>query len=199
MKTINIEIPDGKRAEWIDDVLTLIDENPKGVTYEDENPKCVMDEDENPKCVTERIKTFVDAVEELGVENQLVREYFAMRSAGSRDLIAYLRLRIICAALNEGWQPKFTKDEWRYYPWFWLYTKDEVKNMSEEDKKNLVIIDTNNYDTEYAGFTYAYSYDASAKTTTIVGHRLCLKNHDLAEYCGKQFIYLWANYLLKRK
>ena len=29
MKKIEIEIPDGKRAEWVNDVLTLVDDNSK--------------------------------------------------------------------------------------------------------------------------------------------------------------------------
>ena len=32
MKTIEIGIPDGKRAEWINGVLTLVDEKPQDIT-----------------------------------------------------------------------------------------------------------------------------------------------------------------------
>ena len=45
MKKIEIEIPDGKRAERVNGVLTLVDEKPEDVT--------------------DRIKTFEDAVKEL--------------------------------------------------------------------------------------------------------------------------------------
>lgn len=47
-KKIEIEIPEGKKAEWINGVLTLVDES-----QEDNRP------------VTERIKTFEDARSEL--------------------------------------------------------------------------------------------------------------------------------------
>lgn len=179
MKKIEIEIPDGKRAEWVNGVLTLVDEKPKDVT--------------------ERIKTFEDAVKELGSEHPVCRDYFEINDYHSPDLVAYLKLRIICAALNEGWKPKFTEDERRYYPWFWLYTKTEIEDMSEDNKRNLVIIDTGDYDTEYTGLVFAYSNTVPSYAFANFGSRLCLKNSDLAEYCGKQFINLWADYLLRRK
>ena len=181
MKKIEIEIPDGKRAEWVNGVLTLVDEKPKDVT--------------------ERIKTFIEAVKELGIEHPFVKEYRALcqNNFHSTDAIAYLKLRIVCAALNEGWQPKFTEDEWRYYPWFVLYTKTELEKMPDGDKKKLVIIDTGDYDTEYAGLAFAGSNDAPSFADTYIGSRLCLKSKELSEYCGKQFSSLWADYLLRRK
>lgn len=179
MKKIEIEIPDGKRAEWVDGVLTLVDEKPKDVT--------------------ERIKTFEDAVKELGSEHPVCRDYFEINDYHSPDLVAYLKLLIICAALNEGWQPKFTKDEIRCYPWFVMYTKTELENMSKKEKKELVIIETGDYNTEYAGFVFASSLRVPSDAVAYFGSRLCFKNNDLAEYCGKQFINLWADYLLRRK
>lgn len=174
MKKIEIEIPDGKRAEWVDGVLTLVDD------------------------VTERIKTFEDAVKELGSEHPICLDYFSITDYCTPDHEAYLKLRIICAALNEGWKPEFTGDECRYYPWFRLYAKTELENMSEEEKKECVMIGTDGYDTEYAGLAYACSANPSYAYTD-VGSRLCLKSDTLAGYCGKQFINLWADYLLRRK
>ena len=61
-----------------------------------------------PKNIMERVKTFEDACEVLGEEHQYVKAYRAcMRIyyAECKDVTAYLKLRIICAALNEGWQP----------------------------------------------------------------------------------------------
>ena len=186
MKKIEIEIPDGKRAEWVNGVLTLVDEKSLDVT--------------------ERIKTFEDACNMLGGEHPYIRAYVAYKRCSlnegipmDTDIFAYLKLRIICAALNEGWQPKFTEDEWRYYPWFYLHTKTDLENMSEEDKKDLMIIDTGDYDTEYAGLVYSSSLRVPSVAAADIGSRLCLKNSDLADYCGKQFINLWADYLLRRK
>ena len=89
MKKIEIEIPDGKRAEWVNGVLTLVDDKPKDVT--------------------ERIKTFEDACEELGNDHPFVRTYneyarnISEENKNDVDIIAYLKLRIIVAALNEGY------------------------------------------------------------------------------------------------
>lgn len=101
-KLISIEIPEGKKVEWVNNVLTLVDDKPKDVM--------------------ERIKTFEDALNELGRSHPLVCQYNNIDDVDS-DLSAYLKLRIIVAALNEGWTPKFTEDEYRFYPWFFsLYT-----------------------------------------------------------------------------
>ena len=69
--------------------------------------------------VTERIKTFEDACKELGEEHLFVMQYKSNELGDvDTDLDAYLKLRIICAALNEGWEAKFTEDEYRWYPWY---------------------------------------------------------------------------------
>ena len=147
--------------------------------------------------VTERIKTFVDAMLELGEEHPFVKEWHLGENF-SPELEAYLQLRVICAALNEGWEPKFTEDEARWYPWFWLYTQDEINNMDEQEKQDRHLISTGDYETGYAGFAFAVSLDAPSYPT-YVGSRLCLKNEALAVYCGKQFIDLWADFNLVRR
>lgn len=72
-----------------------------------------------PKDVTERIKTFEDACQELGEEHPFVVAYRAVEDIDEcgEDIEAYLKLRIIVAALNEGWTPKLKEDEILYYPW----------------------------------------------------------------------------------
>lgn len=116
MKKIEIEIPDGKRAEWVNGVLTLVDDTPKDIT--------------------ERIKTFEDACAKLGDKHPLVTQYRLIAGGyegeeETDDLIAYLKLRIIVAALNEGWKPKFTEDEQRWYPWFKLWTGKEMSMIGK--------------------------------------------------------------------
>lgn len=160
-----------------------------------------------PKDVAERVKTFEDAVAELGDEHPLIIQYREIFDnfldgasvSNSRDIVAYLKLRIICAALNEGWEPKFTEDEVRWFPWFWLYTQDEINNMDEEEKQARHLISTGDYETESAGFVFADSYIAPSRTRTTFGSRLCLKSEALAVYCGKQFIDLWADFSLIRR
>ena len=156
-----------------------------------------------PKDVTERIKTFEDACRELGMEHPFVAAYNAWimneEFDDQLDILAYLKLRIICAALNDGWEPKFTEDEVRWFPWFWLYTAQEIEDMDEQEKQERHLISTGDYETGYAGFACANSNGAPSITGTYVGSRLCLKSEALAVYCGKQFIDLWADFNLVRR
>lgn len=143
--------------------------------------------------VTERIKTFEDACNELGEGHPLVREWMMCGNNLSEDLDSYLRLRIICAALNDGWYPKLSVSEWCYYPRFCLYTAQEIEDMDEDEKKDKRMMNTSDYVTDYAGFAYAYSSCVHSHSRAYFGYRLCLKTAELATYCGKQFIELWAD------
>lgn len=174
---ITIEIPTGKKAEWVNGVLTLVDEQP-----------------EKSKDITERIKTFDDAYNELGEDHPLVKEYCWQNDDTSADLLAYLRLRIICAALNEGWTPQFTEDEERWYPWFYIYTKEELDKMSEEERSRVV---GRSYSSSNAsgGLVFASAFSASSSSNSDCGSRLAVKSEELAVYCGKQFIDIWADFL----
>lgn len=116
-----------------------------------------------PKDIMERVKTFEDACRELGEEHPFVRSYNGYtnniheNNKNDTDILAYLKLRIICAALNEGWEPQFTEDEWRYYPWFWLYTQKEINDMDEDEKTDRRLMSTGEYQTGYAGLACAHS------------------------------------------
>lgn len=182
MKTIEIEIPDGKRAEWINGVLTLVDE---------------QKEDDHP--VTERIKTFEDACGELGNEHPFVKSYekYVNTASGEEsDAIAYLKLRIIAAALNEGWKPTFDEDECRYYPWFYIYTQKEYEELDEDEKKTCRVVGRSNYNSNaIGGLVYAIAYYASSDSYSYYGSRLAFKTRELAEYCSKQFIDIWVDFL----
>lgn len=148
--------------------------------------------------VTERIKTFEDAMLELGEEHPFVKEWHLGENL-SPELEAYLQLRVICAALNEGWEPKFTEGEVRWFPWFWLYTTQEIEDMDEQEKQERHLIPTGDYETGYAGFACADSNTAPSASSANFGSRLCLKSEALAVYCGKQFIDLWADFNLVRR
>lgn len=156
--------------------------------------------------VTERIKTFEDAIDELGKDHPLVQQWKAFAGLSGNDvdeynadLCAYYKLRIITAALNEGWQPKFTEDERRWYPWFYLYTEDELAEKDDKWKQSHTMIATDDYDTKYAGFVYAHSGDAPSATYSSVGSRLCYKSEALADYSSRKFADLWADFNLIRK
>lgn len=93
----------------------------------------------NTNDITERVKTFEDAVAALGSDNQLVIDYYAIADKTcARDILAFAKLRVIAEALNEGWRPKFDGKESRYYPWFYLYTKEEYDNLNKKKRMNVV-------------------------------------------------------------
>lgn len=152
-------------------------------------------QDDRP--VTERIKTFADACHAVGIEDP--EEWEENYADVEPDILAYFKLRIICKALNEGWEPKFTLDEWRWYPWFLLWTDDELRNKSDKWKQERSLMGTGDYETQYAGFGYADSNYAPSNAYAYIGSRLCLKSESVADYCGKQFIDIWADFLLIRK
>ena len=150
-----------------------------------------------PKDIKERIKTFDDAIQELGEEHPYVkayREWMKVRLANQKDIEAYLKLRIIAAALNEGWEPKFTKDEWRYFPWFYIYSKEELEEMDEEERSR-VVGRGNYYANASGGLAYASANNASSYSGTSSGSRLAFKSEELAVYCGQQFIDIWVDFI----
>lgn len=155
--------------------------------------------------ITERVKTFEDACRELGEDHLFVLAYQNTNlrdpevAEENRDILAYMKLRIIAAALNEGWEPQFTEDEWRWYPWFTLWTEEELSEKSDEWKADRHLISTGDYSGDYAGFAFASSHSAPSDTASSVGSRLCFKSEALATYCGKQFISLWADFNLIKK
>ena len=158
-----------------------------------------------PKNIMERIKTFEDALNELGDKHPLVLQYrFNFNNEGgwtddmyAREFEAYLKLRIITAALNEGWTPQFTEDEYRYFPWFWLYTKEEIAKMDKEERKKVVLFGGYAPYGAYAGFAFAPSHYAPSDTDARVGSRLCFKSSALAEYAGKQFAEIYFAFVGK--
>lgn len=152
--------------------------------------------DKSKKNITNRIKTFDDALEELGPNHPLVKEYKALCKADvTEDTIVYSRLCVITAAMNEGWTPRFVKGEYRYFPYFYLYTNEEISRMSEEEQSSVVYL-SDCYASAYGGVSYACAYYDSVYVAN-VGSRLAFKTEELAEYAGKQFTKLYAEYLLK--
>lgn len=153
--------------------------------------------------IKERIKTFEDAVNAIGEDHPLVAQYKTINSAfkeadNNLHLFAYTRLAIIAEALNEGWRPEYTEDEYRYYPWFGLYTQEEYDNMDDEDKERCRFVGRSDvYANASGGLVYASANSGSAHSNSDVGSRLAFKSRELAIYCGKQFIEIWINYLFK--
>lgn len=179
MKEVTILIPDGKKAEWVNGILTLFDE-----------PKA------NCHSVTERIKTVEDALSALGTPDEEIADFFKKFEPAGKDVVAYMKLKVIAEALNEGWVPQFTKDECHYFPWFRLYTKDEYEKMNAEQKSHCVLrSDSGAYIS--SGFVSVNTNSDASSSHTFFGSQLAFKNSNLAIYAGKQFIEEWADFMFK--
>ena len=171
-KKLEIEIPEGKTAVWRNGILTLIDEPEKDVK--------------------ERIKTFEDACREIGIDAEAwSRDKISLGL--EPDVLAFLKLRIIVKALNEGWEPQFIEDEYRYYPWFILYTGEEYNKLDEEEKSRVVC--RSYYADALGGVSYAVASSDSSYAVAYIGVRLAFKTSELAAYCGRQFLDIWADFV----
>ena len=145
-----------------------------------------------PKNIMERVKTFEDACEVLGEEHSYVQEYRSVTNINfdfTQDIIAYLKLRIICAALNEGWKPQFDGEEHRHYPWFWIYTQKEYDELDEYEKKKCRVM-VRSHDNAYADMCVQESL-----TSAFCSSRIVFKTRELSMYCGEQFMDIWSDYL----
>lgn len=120
--------------------------------------------------ITEKIKSFEDACQLLGIETKLP-EVSTLPQSHQKAIIAHYKLVIIADAINEGWKPNW--DNWnerKYYPWFHMGSSSG------------------------SGFSY---YDCDDWTAASgVGSRLCYKTWELAKYVGETFIDLYKDYFL---
>lgn len=147
-----------------------------------------------PVDIKERIKTFADAAKAVGIEDP--EEWESGYSDVEPDILAYFKLRIITKALNEGWEPKFIPGEYRWAPYFLLYTKEEIEKMNAETRARVVYRSLYNADAN-GGVSYAYANNDSAHVNAHIGSRLAFKSEELAEYAGKQFTEIYADFIFK--
>lgn len=120
--------------------------------------------------ITDRIKTYEDACEELGITP--LDEAKLIELGLTKHDIAYQKLATIIKALNEGWIPDVcNSDVYRWYPWF-------LPNASP------------------SSFAFCHSLYEYSGASAGSGSRLCLKSEDLSNYCGKQFLDLWKEHIL---
>lgn len=148
---------------------------------------------------TERVKTYEDAVWELGNDHPLVEAAssaeWRFTNSEDKDIIAYLKLRVIVAALNDGWKPQFVPGELRWYPWYELISKDEYDAMSEDEKQERRCVGrSDSFAHAYGGLVYLSAGSASSYSHANYGSRLAFKSEALAEYAGKQFAELFADF-----
>lgn len=115
----------------------------------------------------ENIKTFEDACTALKIS-------FTPPEGLTKDELAYMKLKIIVKALNEGWEPNWNNwDEYKYYPWFIM---GECNGSP--------------------GSGFSYNDCVYGLTCSGVGSRLCFKSQELSDYAGEQFQELYKDFFL---
>lgn len=153
--------------------------------------------------VTKRVQTLDDAVRELGDDQPAVKAWRSIKYGYSvsekdpdtADIMAYVTLRVITEALNEGWKPQFTEGERRWYAWYDFLTKEEVEGMSDEEKEERRVVGRAvNHAYAYGGLVYSFAVYVSTHSYTGLGSRLAFKNEELAEYAAKQFGDIYADF-----
>lgn len=111
--------------------------------------------------IRERVVSFETACAEL--------PHYVKETDTPADEVAYRKLKVITAALNEGWTPDWNDtSENKYYPWFAFRGGRFV----------------------FSGVGYYYDC-----TDSDLGSRLCFRSRELAEYAGKQFEDLYNQFL----
>lgn len=142
------------------------------------------------------IHSYEDALEALGEKSPNLEE---MEKAGvPKHIIALIKLETISRALwGRTFQPTPDAEgnNWYYYPWFALWTKEEIEDRKDEFLKNGALLSGPAGNGAYAGFGCLYADLRSSYALAGIGFRLCQENETKAKYFGKEFIKLWAEYM----
>lgn len=157
------------------------------------------------------IKSYEDACDVLGLSPILSEnrnkalcaqfpDHYDFRQNMPKHIIALMKLEIISRALwGKSFEPEPDAEGNKiyWYPWFALYTKDEVDRMSDEERKSLcgALLAGRAYDGACAGFGCLGTIYRSSYSRAGIGFRLCQETEEKAAYFGRQFIELWAEYL----
>lgn len=121
---------------------------------------------EKPASVIDRIKTYEDACKELGIDSKIVK--YKLGKEGN----AFYQLSVIVKALNGGRYVNTRSEiEERWHPEFhYVKGRSRLQFRSSSNYREIV----------------------RAGDTPL----LTLKSKELSDYCGKQFIALWREFLV---
>lgn len=150
------------------------------------------------------IKTYEDACEALGIKpiSRLLIEDEDGHKEEMTDIahIAYMKLCTISRALNNDPEfPRFTENEYRWFPWYYLYSQEEIDDMDEEKRKGLVFWGGSAFGGASCGLAFALSSSAWSNSAAFLGSRLAVKSSEIAIYFGEQFKELWKDFLIGKK
>ncbi len=155
------------------------------------------------------IKTYEDACEALDISpiysgNAVkavcgnVNQHWDFRQEMPKHIIALMKLEVISRALwGRDWEPKpdASGNKWFYYPWFALFTQNEIDNMDKDEFERRALLAGLALSGACAGFGCLHTYRRSSVADAHIGFRLCQETEEKAEYFGRQFINIWAEYL----
>ncbi|MBQ9254669.1 MAG: hypothetical protein IJ180_07860, partial [Bacteroidales bacterium] len=118
-----------------------------------------------------------------------------------------MKLEVIATALRGGrMKIDFSEQDCWYVPYFQLYTDKTIAEMTEEEKleENLIKVGTSrvcavggcSYNGTHCGLGFVTTDSVPSSRAVFCGSRFCFLQHTekIAEYFGKQFIELWAEY-----
>lgn len=143
-----------------------------------------------------KIETFADACMRLGISAAPL----LVNSLGDTEAFlqanAFYKLMIIQKAINNG---KWRDEEgWSFYPYWVLYSKEEMERMSEEEKQRkgirqlLSCADADS--TGSAGVRCAVADHRGESTHADFGFPLCFNSEEAALYAAHQFEDLFFQY-----
>lgn len=138
-----------------------------------------------------KVKTFMDAVEILGIKNQTVKDYYDIANkTDAKDILAFAKLKVIAEALNEEWKPNTDIYMGNYYTSFLLYTKEEYEELDAKKKLDCLVICRTDEENIYA------EVDSKLAVSYVdIDYKISFKSRELARYCGWQFFDIWKDYL----
>ena len=140
------------------------------------------------------ITSYEDACEALG---HVPVDFDTLWPNLPKHIIALMKLETISRALwGINWVPKPNAEgkELFYWPWFYLWTKEEMDGLNDYEKGAL--LSANAGDGAYAGFGYLRALYRSSLAAATLGFRLCQETEEKARYFGsRHFAKLWAEYL----
>lgn len=152
--------------------------------------------------IKERVKTLGDACAELDEISFPYVEHYEkiavlldkMHACCAEDIEAFIRLRVITAALNEGSTPEYIRNEVVYCPIIRL--KETYEPRRELDWEWV----PGNSIVRAMGDYKAMKFEIASGTATTLGvpPTLCYKSEELAKYSAERFKNLWIDYYLRR-
>lgn len=151
---------------------------------------------ENEEFDFHKIETFADACMHLGISVESLQADSLSDVEAFLQANAFYRLLIIQKAINNGkWRDE---DGWSYYPYWVLYSKEEMKRMSEEEKQRKgikqLLFCADAYATESEGVRCAVADHRGESTHADFGFPLCFNSEEAALYAAHQFEDLFFQY-----